>query len=47
MPMGVPIAVPISDWIRLPTMAFNSPPSEPGAAVTWVKTLSDMASKPR
>ena len=47
MPIGVPMAVPNRDWIRLPIMALSKPPCDPGAAVTCVKTRQVIASNPR
>ena len=44
---GVPMAVPRLAWIRLPTMGLSRPPSEPGGAVTLVKTSGPIAAKPR
>ena len=40
MPIGVPISVPSTVWIRLPTIALSSPPFEPGGRVIVVKTVS-------
>ena len=40
-PIGVPISVPNPVWIKLPTIAFNSPPPEPGGSVMCVNTPSD------
>src|SRR6202044_2207439 len=36
-PIGVPTAVPSAVWIRLPRMALERPPPEPGALVTVMK----------
>ena len=46
MPVGVPITVAIPTMIRLPTIAFNSPPLLPGGGVIWVKIAGPIAPMP-
>src|ERR1700742_3205526 len=45
--MGVPISVPAAVWISVPTIAFKSPPFEPGGLVEVVNTVRDRPAAPR
>src|SRR5215813_9365250 len=46
MPIGVPMTTASTVMIRLPAMAFNRPPAEPGGGVISVNTYSDSPPKP-
>jgi hypothetical protein len=45
-PSGAPTATPITVRIRLPAIAFRSPPELPGGGVICVKTASERPEKP-
>ena len=46
MPIGVATAVATKTIARLPKIAFESPPAEPGGGVDCVKSVGDSAANP-